>query len=103
MTPLFKRVNNLGVPGEDDLKVIDPRGVPTTVSPLLSMAASASCIVVPTTLNLRVHPIVAPADVSIELVLIVISEVPDILLVLDKVILPPTVSLALLLSYPCIL
>ena len=43
---------------------------------------------------------VAPADIIVELVLIVMSEVPLMLLEADKVTLPPTVSLALTIKFP---
>ena len=97
---IFWRVKSLGVPGTFDLNVINPAGVPNTVKPLLKDILSASCIVVFIVENLRIHPITAPAEVIVEFVLIVISDVPDILLVLDKVILPPTVSLAFTIRLP---
>jgi len=43
---------------------------------------------------------VAPADIIVELVLIVMSDVPLMLLEADKVTLPPTVSLVLTIKFP---
>jgi hypothetical protein len=51
-------------------------------------------------LKRRIQPMVAPADIIVELVLIVMSDVPLMLLEADKVTLPPTVSLVLTIKFP---
>jgi len=97
---LLSRLKILVVPGEEDTKFIKPAGVPKTVNAELSVSVPASCIVVFIVENLRPHPIVDPPGFRTEFVLIVISDVPDILLVLDNVTLPPTVSRAFTIRLP---
>jgi hypothetical protein len=46
------------------------------------------------------HPIIAPADVISEFVLIVMSELPDMLLDAERIMLPATVSLAFTIKLP---
>ncbi len=46
------------------------------------------------------QPMVAPADIIVEFVLMVMSDVPEMLLEADKVMLPPTVSLVLTTRLP---
>ena len=43
---------------------------------------------------------VAPADIIVEFVLMVMSDVPEMLLEADKIMLPPTVSLVLTIKFP---
>lgn len=86
--------------GTSDLSAIEPAGVPSAVSPLLKIMSSASCIVVLIVLNRNIHPIIAPADVISEFVLIVMSELPDMLLDAERIMLPATVSLALTIKLP---
>jgi len=88
------------VPGTFDLRMIDPAGVPSAVSPLLKIMSSASCMVVLIVLNRNIHPIIAPADAISELVLIVMSELPDMLLDAERITLPPTVNLAFTIKFP---
>ena len=86
--------------GTFDLSAIDPAGVPSAVRPLLKIMSSASCIVVLIVLNRNIHPIIAPADVIRELVLIVMSELPDMLLDAERITFPPTVKLAFTIKFP---
>ncbi len=86
--------------GTSDLSAIDPAGVPSAVRPLLKIMSSASCIVVLIVLNRNIHPMIAPADIIVEFVLMVMSDVPLMLLEADRVTLPPTVSLVLTIRFP---
>jgi hypothetical protein len=88
------------VAGTFDLRTIEPAGVPSAVRPLLKIMSSASCIVVLIVLNRNIHPMIAPADIIVEFVLMVMSDVPEMLLDADKITLPPTVSLALTIRFP---
>ena len=83
--------------------IIDPDGVPCTVSPLERIQVSAIWIVVLIVINLRFTPSVCPAAVSVAFADTSKLPVPVVVIPLDIIMLPATIRLAFtvkVLVYP---